>query len=288
MAGRGAKARAAKTTEHVATARTALVSLAETLALDPNQETDAELKAMMERIVGKAGDLARAEMTMLASQAAVDKSLQEWETERNDCARNKENEFAAEDAAAVAGGGERRVREPTVEDKLGSKLDNESVANVAKRIKTLIDDATKNSRVDKHKIVLDVKLALAAGEEESDDDADVRQIRAAPSGADFKCPISMMEMAEPMTNGQCPHHIDRSSFKSLFANKKKGQPVHCPVIGCSQNWMEASATLDVDFQRRMLKWRKSQAAGGGATQSGTGGASQVMDLVDEGGEYTEL
>lgn len=74
-----------------------------------------------------------------------------------------------------------------------------------------------------------------------------------------------------MTNGKCPHHVDESSLKSMC---RGGKTAKCPMVGCGQTWTEATATIDLDFKRRLVKFKKY-----GATQKEQ--QSEAIDLDDE-------
>ena len=176
---------------------------------------------------------------------------------------------------------------PSVEDKLGDKLDQDSVLLVANRIKTLTDEAARSANVEKHTLVDAVKTALSV-EQEDDGDEEIRQVKAAPKAADFKCPVSQIMMTEPMTNGKCPHLIDGASLKHMFKSRKTTEQLNCPVSGCNQKWTLASATLDIDCQRKIQRLEKQMATQGTQHRDVAPG-SQVMDLAnDDDDGYTEL
>ena len=101
------------------------------------------------------------------------------------------------------------------------------------------------------------------------------QVKSAPKEADFQCPYSKSTFESPMTNGQCPHRVDESSLKQMC---KGGKASHCPVVGCSKLWNLTGATVDVDFKRRLEKFKKF-----GASQKEQ---SEAIALDDD--EYDEM
>ena len=276
-----------KTAEFVTLAREVLMTLADNLTAEGPAETGGAWKELAEQIAGKGRELAQAEASGAASRDAVERVFMEWENERRAAVASEREREKAERAREKENGGEdageKRARDPTLENKLGDKFDHDSVLRIAKRVKDAAQEISQRVKVDnKNHIVAEILRALHPDAEDDDDDDngdEVRAVKSGPKESDFKCPVLQSIMTEPMTNGKCPHHIDQQSMALLFKNVAKNGSIGCPVHGCKQQWALASSTLDIDFQRKIARFQKSQAAGGGSVRLPPG--TQVQNLADD-------
>ncbi|XP_030638637.1 E3 SUMO-protein ligase NSE2 [Chanos chanos] len=98
------------------------------------------------------------------------------------------------------------------------------------------------------------QAAAASTEEELDEDIAVTQ-----SQTNFTCPLTQLEMVNPMKNKKCQHHYDQAAavamIKNKHSNKKK---FRCPVVGCGNTDVKLS-DLEPDLvMKRMIQNHKRQ------------------------------
>ncbi|XP_018980468.1 E3 SUMO-protein ligase NSE2-like isoform X2 [Cyprinus carpio] len=92
-------------------------------------------------------------------------------------------------------------------------------------------------------------------EEESDEDIAVTQ-----SQTNFTCPLTQVEMVNPVKNKKCGHHYDQEAvlemIKAKHKNKKK---FRCPKVGCGNADVQQS-DLELDLvMKRMIQNHKRQS-----------------------------
>ncbi|XP_073703254.1 E3 SUMO-protein ligase NSE2 [Garra rufa] len=104
------------------------------------------------------------------------------------------------------------------------------------------------------------KYAMHAGQtaaenqEELDEDIAVTQ-----SQTNFTCPLTQVEMVNPVKNKKCNHYYDREAIlemiKARHKNKKK---FRCPKVGCGNTDVQES-DLELDLvMKRMIQNHKRQ------------------------------
>uniref|UniRef100_A0A8B9JXK0 E3 SUMO-protein ligase NSE2 n=1 Tax=Astyanax mexicanus TaxID=7994 RepID=A0A8B9JXK0_ASTMX len=97
--------------------------------------------------------------------------------------------------------------------------------------------------------------AAAHVEEELDEDIAVTQ-----SQTNFTCPLTQVEMVNPVRNKKCQHYYDQEAaltmIKTRHNNKKK---FRCPVVGCSNSDVKQS-DLELDLvMKRLIQTNKRQS-----------------------------
>uniref|UniRef100_A0A8C1IX84 E3 SUMO-protein ligase NSE2 n=1 Tax=Cyprinus carpio TaxID=7962 RepID=A0A8C1IX84_CYPCA len=100
-----------------------------------------------------------------------------------------------------------------------------------------------------------VETAAENEEEESDEDIAVTQ-----SQTNFTCPLTQVEMVNPVKNRKCGHHYDQEAvlemIKAKHKNKKK---FRCPKVGCGNADVQQS-DLELDLvMKRMIQNHKRQS-----------------------------
>ncbi|XP_059195641.1 E3 SUMO-protein ligase NSE2 [Centropristis striata] len=92
----------------------------------------------------------------------------------------------------------------------------------------------------------------AAGTEELDEDIAVTQ-----SQVNFTCPLTQVEMVNPMKNKKCNHHYDQEAIlgliKTRHSQKKK---CRCPVVGCGNTDVKQSDLILDQMLRRKIQSQK--------------------------------
>ncbi|KAM6935320.1 E3 SUMO-protein ligase NSE2 isoform 2-T2 [Lycodopsis pacificus] len=89
--------------------------------------------------------------------------------------------------------------------------------------------------------------------EELDEDIAVTQ-----SQVNFTCPLTQVEMVNPMKNKKCNHHYDEAAILGLI-KAKQGQKkkCRCPVVGCGNTDVRQSDLIPDPMLRRKIQKRHS-------------------------------
>ncbi|XP_052474445.1 E3 SUMO-protein ligase NSE2-like isoform X2 [Carassius gibelio] len=105
------------------------------------------------------------------------------------------------------------------------------------------------------KYAMQGQTAAENEEEEFDEDIAVTQ-----SQTNFTCPLTQVEMVNPVKNKKCGHHYDQEAvlemIKAKHKNKKK---FRCPKVGCGNTDVQQS-DLELDLlMKRMIQNHKRQS-----------------------------
>lgn len=257
-----AKAAAGHTDKGVIGAKKVLNTMLNTLTDEEDGAGKFEVNADLERrLVKIAQDVAYAEAYHTNMTKALEKELGKFETDRVARVAQKRRELADKENGAAAGGDEkeekadRQRQRLSMEDEMG--FDASDLNDLMKRVKDATAQAASRLQLDKTQLVQDVANKLHAADDEEGDE-DIKEVKKGAKKEDFECPFSRIMMTEPMTNGECIHRIDRSSLGQLLKGKRE---VVCPQIGCQKMWKMSTAVLDVDFQRKLERYKKANPEG---------------------------
>jgi hypothetical protein len=126
------------------------------------------------------------------------------------------------------------------------------------------------------------------GVDGSDDDDDLQTIRVKIS---TKCPLSLMEMRNPISNRRCAHAFERETIERYIRENKKprgpGQPAGapCPVAGCSQVLVLEDLYPNVALVRNIRRLQEAKlregADGEEGSQGGAGGGEGFEDIDED-------
>ncbi|XP_007548033.1 E3 SUMO-protein ligase NSE2 [Poecilia formosa] len=95
----------------------------------------------------------------------------------------------------------------------------------------------------------------AEGIEELDEDIAVTQ-----SQVNFTCPLTQVEMVNPMKNKKCNHHYDEEAILSLIKTKySQKKKCRCPVVGCGNGDVKESDLIPDQMLRRKIQNQKRQS-----------------------------
>ncbi|KAG7335665.1 hypothetical protein KOW79_000358 [Hemibagrus wyckioides] len=99
------------------------------------------------------------------------------------------------------------------------------------------------------------QLASGSVEEELDEDIAVTQ-----SQTNFTCPLTQVEMVNPVKNKKCQHYYDQEAILSLIKTKQNNKKkCRCPVVGCGNTDVKPP-DLELDpVMRRMIQNHKRQS-----------------------------
>uniref|UniRef100_A0A3P9PAG4 E3 SUMO-protein ligase NSE2 n=1 Tax=Poecilia reticulata TaxID=8081 RepID=A0A3P9PAG4_POERE len=104
-------------------------------------------------------------------------------------------------------------------------------------------------------IVTDVAMDLVEGIEELDEDIAVTQ-----SQVNFTCPLTQVEMLNPMKNKKCNHHYDEEAILSLIKTKySQKKKCRCPVVGCGNGDVKESDLIPDHMLRRKIQNQKRKS-----------------------------
>ncbi|XP_005944594.1 E3 SUMO-protein ligase NSE2 [Haplochromis burtoni] len=90
--------------------------------------------------------------------------------------------------------------------------------------------------------------------EELDEDIAVTQ-----SQVNFTCPLTQVEMVNPVKNKKCNHHYDEAAIINLIKTKQSQQKkCRCPVVGCGNTDVKESDLIPDQMLRRRIQSYKRQ------------------------------
>ncbi|XP_034409557.1 E3 SUMO-protein ligase NSE2 isoform X1 [Cyclopterus lumpus] len=88
--------------------------------------------------------------------------------------------------------------------------------------------------------------------EELDDDIAVTQ-----SQVNFSCPLTQLEMVNPMKNKKCNHHYDEGAILGLIKTKQsQKKKCRCPVVGCGNTDVRQEDLIPDQMLRRKIQSQK--------------------------------
>ncbi|KAJ7935533.1 hypothetical protein B0H13DRAFT_2246735 [Mycena leptocephala] len=105
--------------------------------------------------------------------------------------------------------------------------------------------------------------------DESDDDDDIVMGGVTQ---EYKCPLMMTILKNPLTSSVCKHSFSGDAIKEFFKNKRGLQK--CPASGCSKMYTLADCQPDPDLARKVKVFEKRQAR---AAQQEDSDAEEVID-----------
>ncbi|KAM4580819.1 E3 SUMO-protein ligase NSE2 [Odontesthes bonariensis] len=90
--------------------------------------------------------------------------------------------------------------------------------------------------------------------EELDDDIAVTQ-----SQVNFSCPLTQVEMVNPVKNKKCNHHYEEEAILGLIKTKKsQKKKCRCPVVGCGNADVREADLVPDQVLRRKIQSQKRQ------------------------------
>lgn len=94
----------------------------------------------------------------------------------------------------------------------------------------------------------------AGNMEELDEDIAVSQ-----SQVNFICPLTQVEMINPVKNKKCNHHYDQQAILNLIKNRhNQRKKCRCPVVGCGNSDVkESDLVLDQVLRRKIQSQKRN-------------------------------
>ncbi|KAJ6557375.1 hypothetical protein DFH09DRAFT_1262322 [Mycena vulgaris] len=90
--------------------------------------------------------------------------------------------------------------------------------------------------------------------DESDDDDDVIMGGVTQ---EYKCPLMMTLLKDPLTSSVCKHSFSGAAIKDMFKNNRGSQK--CPAAGCSKSFTLADCKPDPELARKVKAFERRQA-----------------------------
>ncbi|XP_033958499.1 E3 SUMO-protein ligase NSE2 [Pseudochaenichthys georgianus] len=89
--------------------------------------------------------------------------------------------------------------------------------------------------------------------EELDEDIAVTQTQVI-----FTCPLTLVDMVNPMKNKECNHHYDEGAILAMIkARHSQKKKCRCPVVGCGNTDVKQSDLIPDQILRRKIQSKKT-------------------------------
>ncbi|XP_033984041.1 E3 SUMO-protein ligase NSE2 isoform X1 [Trematomus bernacchii] len=89
--------------------------------------------------------------------------------------------------------------------------------------------------------------------EELDEDIAVTQTQV-----NFTCPLTQVDMVNPMKNKECNHHYDEGAILAMIkARHSQKKNCRCPVVGCGNTNVKQSDLIPDQILRRKIQSKKT-------------------------------
>ncbi|CAL8356447.1 unnamed protein product [Arctogadus glacialis] len=147
-----------------------------------------------------------------------------------------------------------------------SQLPPEALFSLSDRVKEQFEAkmaSLSKAELHNHQKVIAFKEGVGSalrpenGEEAENRDED---IAVTQRFVNFTCPLTQVEMENPMKNKVCNHHYDEGAILAMIkARHKQHKKFRCPVVGCGNiNVTQADLVPDLLLKRRIQKRNASQ------------------------------
>ncbi|XP_076136092.1 E3 SUMO-protein ligase NSE2 [Alosa pseudoharengus] len=137
-----------------------------------------------------------------------------------------------------------------------------SVKTEFARLKQGASDAelSQHAKVIAFKDGIQNSLPEASQPETEAEDLD-EDIALTQSQFNFTCPLTQVEMVNPVRNKKCQHYYDQEAVLSMIKTKhKSSKKFRCPVVGCDNKDVKPSdLVLDPIMKRRIQNHKRQNA-----------------------------
>ncbi|KAL8290172.1 hypothetical protein RQP46_003111 [Phenoliferia psychrophenolica] len=117
-------------------------------------------------------------------------------------------------------------------------------------------------------------IPAEAGDDEDSDD----EIEVGPQKQDFKCPLLLSIMKDPMTSSACDHHYSKAGILDYLKDQAEKE---CPVTGCHAKISLETVKEDHNLKMRIDAHLRAEGGGGGARRGGTQVHQQIIESDDD-------
>ncbi|KAG5271028.1 hypothetical protein AALO_G00175070 [Alosa alosa] len=145
----------------------------------------------------------------------------------------------------------------------------EALALLSNSVKTefaRLKQGASDSELSQHAKVIAFKDSIqnsmpeASQPETEAEDLD-EDIALTQSQFNFTCPLTQVEMVNPVRNKKCQHYYDQEAVLSMIKTKQKSsKKFRCPVVGCDNKDVKPSdLVLDPIMKRRIQNHKRQNA-----------------------------
>ncbi|XP_075868702.1 E3 SUMO-protein ligase NSE2 [Nelusetta ayraudi] len=104
-----------------------------------------------------------------------------------------------------------------------------------------------------------IKNSSNEGSSENMEELD-EDLAVSHSQVNLTCPLTQLEMVNPMKNQKCNHHYDAEAIRGLIKRKhSQKKKCCCPVVGCGNTDVRESDLVPDQMLRRKILSQKRQA-----------------------------
>lgn len=107
-----------------------------------------------------------------------------------------------------------------------------------------------------------IKSSSMQGSQEASEDMEEldEDIAVTQTQVNFTCPLTQVEMVNPMKNKKCHHHYDEGAILSLIEKKhSQKKKCRCPVVGCGNTDVKKSDLFLDQILRRNIQNHKRKS-----------------------------
>ncbi|XP_028985385.1 E3 SUMO-protein ligase NSE2 [Betta splendens] len=127
-------------------------------------------------------------------------------------------------------------------------------------------DTLADTELHHHQKVVAFKSSIAssssqANQESADNMEEVDEdIAVTQSQVNFTCPVTQVEMVNPMKNKKCNHHYEETAILDMIkAKRSQKKKCRCPVVGCGNTDVKESDLILDQILRRKIQSHKRKA-----------------------------
>ncbi|KAK5862632.1 hypothetical protein PBY51_018003 [Eleginops maclovinus] len=107
-----------------------------------------------------------------------------------------------------------------------------------------------------------IQNSLNQGSQETADNTEVldEDIAVTQSQVNFTCPLTQVEMVNPMKNKKCNHYYDEVAILAMIkARSSQKKKCRCPVVGCGNTDVKQSDLILDQILRRKIQSKKTNS-----------------------------
>ncbi|XP_028837030.1 E3 SUMO-protein ligase NSE2 isoform X1 [Denticeps clupeoides] len=126
-------------------------------------------------------------------------------------------------------------------------------------LKSRVSDLNSHTKVvafkNSVKKILDQEKQSEGGDDEEQDE----EITVTQSQPNYTCPLTQVEMVNPVKNRKCQHHYDESAVLAMIQRQQKNhKKFRCPVVGCGNQDVNPEDLLPDPILKRKIQAHKRQ------------------------------
>ncbi|XP_028837031.1 E3 SUMO-protein ligase NSE2 isoform X2 [Denticeps clupeoides] len=112
------------------------------------------------------------------------------------------------------------------------------------------------SDLNSHTKVVAFKNSQSEGGDDEEQDEEITVTQSQPN---YTCPLTQVEMVNPVKNRKCQHHYDESAVLAMIQRQQKNhKKFRCPVVGCGNQDVNPEDLLPDPILKRKIQAHKRQ------------------------------